>query len=86
MEELKVGTVTWYDSASGAFIEDLGEQEPATQSAMPTESQVFVPSELLRNLFLRTGELVRYTEVNKIATHVEPIMPSKGAKSYRSRF
>lgn len=85
-DEVKVGTVTWYDAASGAFIEDLAEQTPLEQSVMPSESQVFVPTDLLRNLPLRTGEIVRYTEENKIATRIELITPTKMTKSFRSRF
>lgn len=92
MDELKVGTITWYDAESGAFIEDLPETPPESppvqQQQLPPSptSQIFVPSELLGNMFLRTGELVRYTEKDRIATHIEPLMPSKTTKSYRPRF
>lgn len=92
MDELKVGTVTWYDAESGAFIEDLPENAPEIlpsiqqQQSPSAASQIFVPSELLHNMLLRTGELVRYTEKDRIATHIEPLMPSKTTKSYRPRF
>jgi hypothetical protein len=93
IEELKVGTITWFDSDSGAFIEDLANdnapRSPIVQSSMPTRDQIFVSSELLRQknmLSLQTGDLVRYTENNKIATNIEQISLSKTTKSFRSRF
>lgn len=89
IEELKVGTITWFDSDSGAFIEDLADDSgsPSLPQPTPTKEQVYVSSELLKQknmLFLQTGDLVRYTEHNKIATSIEQISTSRETKSFRS--
>lgn len=83
MEELKIGTITWYDPKTGAFIEALPEDDapPVFEKSFSAESQVFIPGDMLKDMGLRTGQLVRYTEKDNIATHVEPLVPTKSRGS-----
>jgi hypothetical protein len=72
---IKVGTVTWVDSTKGAFIEDLSREEAVKhvkQSFSPAK-QVFVPTELIKDVVLKVGQMVRYEEEDNVATRVEPL-------------
>lgn len=80
MKQLKLGEITWYDPNAGAFIEErLGTRglESAVQNKVYFSSgeQVFAPSELIKSMTLREGQLVQFEEVDKIATHIEPLTP-----------
>jgi hypothetical protein len=75
LKEIKVGRVTWVDSAKGAFIEDLSEEETmqqAKQSFSPG-SQVFVPSEMMKGVALKEGQMVQYEEEDNVAVRVKPL-------------
>ena len=74
-KETKVGTVTWVDSIKGAFIEDLSKSDLAerTKQSFSPASQVFAPSEVIKNVVLKVGQLVQYEEEDNVATTVEPL-------------
>ena len=63
------------DSTKGAFIEDLSKSESVEQikQSFSPVSQVFVPSEVIKNVALKVGQLVQYEEEDNMATTVEPL-------------
>jgi cold shock CspA family protein len=72
----KIGTVTFYNSDSGAFIQDLSESEPIQKQqrkGFSPASQVFVPAELIKDLGIEEGQLVEFEEENNVALNVTPL-------------
>ena len=72
----KIGTVTFYSSTSGAFVQDLsdeGETQRQEKKGFSPASQVFVPAELIGNVALEEGQLVEFEEEDNVATNITPL-------------
>lgn len=87
MNKLKLGEITWYDPTAGAFIEERSnpsalESTAQSKAYFSSGAQVFAPTELIKSMILREGQLVQFEEVDKIATRIEPLTP--GRKAYKA--